>query len=91
MVPLWDLLNHVTGACNVRLHHDAAAGCLQMVATCAITCGEELVNSYGDLSNGELLRRHVATGVAAVCHVCLEQCIRGVCIIETAHCSARDP
>jgi SET domain len=57
MVPLWDLLNHVTGKCNVRLHHHAKAECLQMIATAPIAQGEELVNDYGDLSNGELLRR----------------------------------
>ena len=33
MVPLWDALNHVTGRCNVRLHHDEEDECLQMIAT----------------------------------------------------------
>ena len=33
MVPLWDALNHVTGRCNVRLHHDEDDECLQMIAT----------------------------------------------------------
>lgn len=57
MVPLWDLLNHVTGKANVRLNHDAKRGCLQMLTTQAVAKGAELVNTYGDLSNGELLRR----------------------------------
>eukprot|EP00884_Botryococcus_braunii_P011872 jgi/Botrbrau1/20686/Bobra.0058s0016.1 len=57
MVPYWDLLNHVTGKANVRLHHHARRGTLQMIATRAICPGEEVINSYGDLSNGELLRR----------------------------------
>jgi N-lysine methyltransferase SETD6 len=57
MVPLWDLLNHVTGQANVRLHHCSDKGCLQMIATKDIPAGAELINNYGDLSNGELLRR----------------------------------
>ena len=57
LVPLWDALNHVTGQANVRLAHDAEAGGLQMIATRSITRGEELINDYGPLSNGELLRR----------------------------------
>jgi hypothetical protein len=57
MVPLWDLLNHVTGKRNVRLNHDTELECLQMIATCSIKQGDEIINSYGDLSNGELLRR----------------------------------
>jgi hypothetical protein len=57
MVPMWDLLNHVTGRCNVRLHHDAQQHCLQMIATAPIPAGTELINCYGELSNGELLRR----------------------------------
>lgn len=57
MVPFWDMLNHVTGAVNVRLHHDAKRGALQMIATTRISAHSELINSYGDLSNGDLLRR----------------------------------
>jgi hypothetical protein len=30
MVPVWDALNHVTDKVNVRLHHDAARGVLQV-------------------------------------------------------------
>ncbi len=42
MVPLWDMLNHVTGRCNVRLHHDEEAGSLQMIATAAVGAGGAL-------------------------------------------------
>lgn len=59
MVPFWDMLNHVTGRANVRLNHDADKNVLQMIATARIAKGDELINSYGDLSNGELLRRCV--------------------------------
>ena len=55
-VPLWDMLNHATGKCNVRLHHDDYQGTLQMLATADIASGQELVNSYGQLSSTELLR-----------------------------------
>lgn len=30
MVAVWDLLNHITGAVNVRLNHDADRGVLQV-------------------------------------------------------------
>ena len=43
MVPLWDSLNHITGRCNVRLHHDEDAEALQMIATAPIPKGAELV------------------------------------------------
>jgi hypothetical protein len=33
MVPFWDVLNHVTGRANVRLHHCERGGGLQMIAT----------------------------------------------------------
>lgn len=33
MVPMWDMLNHVTGKVNVRLHHCEDRGVLQMIAT----------------------------------------------------------
>jgi hypothetical protein len=32
MVPVWDLLNHITGAVNVRLHHEPEQGVLQVRA-----------------------------------------------------------
>ena len=39
LVPMWDMLNHVTGQVNVRLHHDQANGALQMIATHDIAQG----------------------------------------------------
>ncbi|PNH08982.1 N-lysine methyltransferase setd6 [Tetrabaena socialis] len=56
MVPVWDLLNHITGEVNVRLHHCPKRHVLQMIATRDIAAGAELVNNYGQLSNSELLR-----------------------------------
>jgi len=56
-VPVWDMLNHVTGKCNVRLHHSAKRGTLQMIATKSIKLGQEIINNYGPLSDSELLRR----------------------------------
>ncbi|KAG2499217.1 hypothetical protein HYH03_002797 [Edaphochlamys debaryana] len=56
MVPVWDLLNHITGKVNVRLFHCPKRHVLQMIATRDIASGEELVNNYGELSNSELLR-----------------------------------
>ncbi|KAK9840616.1 hypothetical protein WJX81_004608 [Elliptochloris bilobata] len=58
MVPLWDALNSVTGRANVRLHHCARSASLQMIATQGIAQGEEVINCYGRLSPGELLRRY---------------------------------
>jgi hypothetical protein len=46
----------VTGAANVRLHHDPARGALHMIATAPIPAGAEVVNCYGRLSNSDLLR-----------------------------------
>ncbi|CAG9465287.1 unnamed protein product [Pedinophyceae sp. YPF-701] len=56
LVPYWDALNHVTGRVNVRLHHSASKGRLRMIAKRDIAKGEEVINSYGDLPNSELLR-----------------------------------
>jgi len=42
MVPMWDALNHITGRANVRLHHCARKGSLQMIATRPIAKGEEV-------------------------------------------------
>ena len=50
------MLNHVTGKCNIRLHHDHHQGTLQMLATADIASGQEVVNCYGQLSSAELLR-----------------------------------
>jgi hypothetical protein len=58
MVPMFDALNHITGCANVRLHHDTKLGALQMITTCLVPSGAELVNSYGDnMSSGQLLHR----------------------------------
>ena len=56
-VPVWDMLNHITGRCNVRLHHSSRKGALQMITTKSVEKGEELVNNYGPLTVSELLRR----------------------------------
>ncbi|GHP08443.1 hypothetical protein PPROV_000718200 [Pycnococcus provasolii] len=59
MVPVWDMLNHVTGQKNVRLRHDAKRRCLEMVTTRHVSEGEELINSYGDdLTPSEIVRRY---------------------------------
>ena len=44
-VPLWDMLNHVTGKCNVRLHHSQKRGVFQMFATQPIKQGEDRINN----------------------------------------------
>ena len=51
------MLNHITGQCNVKLHHSSKHAALQMVATKPIKQGEEMINNYGPLSDSELLRR----------------------------------
>lgn len=57
MVAVWDFVNHHgSGRCNVRLHHCSKGGVLQMHATKDIRKGEEVYNTYGALSNSELLR-----------------------------------
>ena len=56
-VPVWDMLNHITGQCNIRLQHSSKRGALQMITIKPVNKGEELVNSYGPLSDAELLRR----------------------------------
>lgn len=45
MVAVWDLLNHITGAVNVRLHHDADKGVLQVCLECCQGCGVKLARS----------------------------------------------
>ena len=47
---MWDALNHVTGAANVRLHHCERRGALQMIATHDIGEGEEVIMKYKSLS-----------------------------------------
>jgi len=56
MVPMADMLNHKTGHNNARLFYEDNS--LGMIATKTITVNEEIYNTYGDLSNSELLRRY---------------------------------
>ncbi|BDA47006.1 probable N-lysine methyltransferase setd6 at N-terminal half [Coccomyxa sp. Obi] len=72
MVPMWDALNHITGHANVRLHHCSKKGALQMIATRRIAKGEQVINSYGDLPNSELLRRYGFVEVDPNPHDCVE-------------------
>ena len=51
------MLNHITGHCNVRLHHSSKQEALQMIATKPIKQGEQIINNYGPLPDSELLRR----------------------------------
>ncbi|MEW5309690.1 MAG: hypothetical protein WDW38_001556 [Sanguina aurantia] len=60
MIPYFDALNHVTGMCNVRKHHDEGkkrkSGVLQLIATQAIPKGSEVVNNFQEgLTNSQLL------------------------------------
>lgn len=43
MVAMWDMLNHVTGQVNVRLHHCPQRGVLQMIATRDIARSEQVL------------------------------------------------
>lgn len=59
MVPLADMLNSHTVLGNARLEMpEDVDGVLEMVASKDIAKGEQVYNVYGDLSNGELLRRY---------------------------------
>ena len=51
------MLNHVTGECNIKLHHNPKQQALQMITTKTIKQGKEIINNYGPLSDSELLRR----------------------------------
>eukprot|EP00892_Ulva_mutabilis_P007677 jgi/Ulvmu1/5281/UM022_0075.1 len=83
LVPLWDALNHVTGKANVRLSHDAKRGSLLMIATRNIAHGEQLVNDYGPLSNGDLLRRY---GFVEPCRMPLQQLERVAAQVRVGEC-----
>ncbi|KAL3236587.1 ribosomal lysine N-methyltransferase RNJ42_01681 [Nakaseomyces bracarensis] len=56
MVPLADTLNADTKKCNSNLLHSEKT--LKMIAIKPITKGEQVYNTYGELSNAELLRRY---------------------------------
>uniref|UniRef100_A0A0G4I151 SET domain-containing protein n=1 Tax=Chromera velia CCMP2878 TaxID=1169474 RepID=A0A0G4I151_9ALVE len=58
MVPFWDMLNHVTGRVNVRLHHCEETDQLQMIASKDIPAWSEVINSYGHLGTGALARSY---------------------------------
>ena len=59
LVPFWDVLNHESPwVAHVRLSHDTKAKCLRMIATRKIEKGVEIMNTYGALGDGELLRRY---------------------------------
>eukprot|EP00741_Cyanophora_paradoxa_P003751 tig00000093_g3646.t1 len=57
MCPIADILNAETGRNNARLFHEEG-GALAMRTTRPVEAGEELLNTYGDLPNAELLRRY---------------------------------
>jgi N-lysine methyltransferase SETD6 len=56
LVPFADTLNHVTGKNNARLYFKKQV--LQMRAIKTIPPHQELINTYGDLSNSSLLRKY---------------------------------
>ncbi|CAM0143114.1 Ribosomal lysine N-methyltransferase 4 [Umbelopsis sp. WA50703] len=56
MVPMADMLNHRTGFNNARLFHEPEA--LQMRAIKDIKAQDQVYNTYGDLCNGDLLRKY---------------------------------
>eukprot|EP00050_Salpingoeca_kvevrii_P012300 m.21573 g.21573 ORF g.21573 m.21573 type:complete len:512 (-) comp3934_c0_seq2:62-1597(-) len=56
LAPFADMLNHVTGKTNANLYY--ADDSLQMAATEDIPAGAEIFNTYGELSNDGLLRKH---------------------------------
>lgn len=59
MVPMADMLNGHTKLNNARLEaFDKQKGVLEMVATKDIKPGEQIYNTYGEVSNRELLRRY---------------------------------
>ena len=59
LVPFWDMLNHAHPAlASVKLSHDASTNRLNMIAVRDIRKGDEIFNTYGELSDGELLRRY---------------------------------
>ncbi|KAG6900720.1 hypothetical protein C0993_003746 [Termitomyces sp. T159_Od127] len=56
MVPMADMLNARYRSENVKLFDDENE--LRMVSTKPIKAGEQILNTYGDLPNAELLRRY---------------------------------
>eukprot|EP00899_Mesostigma_viride_P003449 jgi/Mesvir1/13104/Mv06083-RA.1 len=72
MVPFADFLNHKTGHNNARLHYNGTGRPLQMITTQPVKAGSELFNTYGDLSNAELLRKYAFVDDASNPHNCVE-------------------
>eukprot|EP00042_Codosiga_hollandica_P024158 m.99964 g.99964 ORF g.99964 m.99964 type:complete len:547 (+) comp51451_c0_seq5:35-1675(+) len=56
MAPMADLLNHSAGRNNARLFY--SEDYLEMQAICTIPSGQEVFNTYGNLSNTVLYRRY---------------------------------
>lgn len=56
LVPLADLLNHSSTKNNARLYH--RGGYLEMLAHADMAKGEQVFNTFGDLSNTDLLLRY---------------------------------
>jgi len=56
MVPFADALNAKSGASNARLVYEPTT--LNMVATARIARGEQILNTYGEPPNSDLLRRY---------------------------------
>ena len=53
------MLNHTHPVfASVKLSHDASTKRLNMIAVRDIRKGDEILNTYGELSDGELLRRY---------------------------------
>lgn len=83
MVPVADLLNSRTGATGARLFRIDHNSNFEMHAARALAAGEQVFNTYGDLSNSELLRKYgyvdepnphntVALSVEQIMEVCAD-------------------
>lgn len=83
MVPVADLLNSRTGATGAKLFRIDHNSNFEMHAARALAVGEQVFNTYGDLSNSELLRKYgyvdeanpyntVAVSVEQVMEVCAD-------------------
>lgn len=65
MTPMADMLNHRTGSCNAHLEAGSGrAGALPMRLIADVAPGGELINTYGDLPESELLRKYGFTEAA---------------------------
>lgn len=57
LLPFADFLNATPTGVNARLYY-GGNGCLEMTTTEPVPCHAELINSYGDRANSELLLRY---------------------------------